>query len=575
MKAWSDFKIDVPTSGGAERFTQCPECSGTRKKKNAKCLSINVDKEIWLCHHCGWRGTLKTGEGARPKVDRFKPAVYTRPTFQLRTAAEPVENKLVAFFAARGISSDTIERVGVRLTDEWMPSLEERVLCIQFPYFRDGQVINVKSRTLVGKDFRQVADAEKILYGLDDIKGQDTAIIVEGEIDKLSFAQAGIYNVVSVPDGAPAENAKPSAKKFEYLENCQAYLDPLIKIILAVDSDGPGRALEQELMRRLGPERCWTVRWPDGVKDANDMLLAQGIDGLCTALEAAQPSPIEHVLTMQDLAEAVMMYYTAGRQRGSVTGFSNLDEFFTVAPGEFTVVTGIPSHGKSEFMDALMLNLIYAHSSVFAVCSPENKPTSLHIAKLTEKIVGKPFLPGSHERITPTEVVHAMTALNPHLYMIEAPDALSILEVIELAKALVLQKGITHMILDPWNEFDHTRPQGVTETDYISDAISRLKRFALRHQVHVFVVAHPTKLQRDKEGEYPIPTPYDIAGSAHWRNKPDNCITVWRNTQEDPHYSEIHIQKVRRKHIGRQGACALQWDPLCGRYTPTQYKRDA
>lgn len=577
MKAWSDFNIEVPQSGGVERFTTCPACSPTRKKKNAKCLSVNTEKEIWLCHHCGWKGTLKGGEGQRPKTDRWKAPVYTRPDYPITPPdevahPESIDPRLTAFFAARGIGLETILRYDIRLSVEWMPVLEERVPVIQFPYCRGGQVINVKSRTLVGKEFRQVADAEKILYGLDDIDGE-VAIIVEGELDKLALAQADIFHVLSVPDGAPQENAKPSAKKFEYLENCQATLDGLTKIILAVDSDGPGQALERELMRRLGPERCWAVRWPEGVKDANDMLLMHGIEGLVQAIEAAQPSPIEHVVSMPELADAVMSYYHTGRQRGYSTGWANVDELFTLAPGEFTVVTGVPSHGKSEFIDAMMINMIAAHGHIFAICSPENRPTPLHIAKLAEKIEGKPFLPGPTERMSPQEVIHALEWLTPHLYVIDSPEPLAIQEMIEKAKALVFQKGITHLILDPWNEFDHTRMPNQTETDYISYAISAMKRFGLRHGVHVIVIAHPTKLSRDKTGKYPIPTLYDIAGSAHWRNKADNGIVVWRpKIDEDPYYCEIHFQKVRRKQNGHIGTCAMEWDPACGRYAPTELR---
>ena len=572
MKTWEDFHIEIPQTGGSERFTTCPQCSGTRKKKNAKCLSVNVDKEIWNCHHCGWKGTLKSGEANRPKTDRWKAPVYQRPEFHEMLS----DQRLFEFFADRGIADDIVARYKIQLAVEWMPALEERVQVIQFPYFRNGEVINIKSRTLIGKEFKQTFDAEKILYGLDDIKGLQEAIIVEGELDKLALAQAGIFAVVSVPDGAPAANAKPSAKKFEYLENCQEHLNELTKIIIAVDSDEPGRALERELVRRLGPERCWLVRWPEGIKDANDMLLSQGIDGLCRAIEQAQPMPIEHVLSMGDLGEAVLAYYYAGRQRGYSTGFTNLDDLFTVAPGEFTVVTGIPSHGKSEFMDAVMINMIREHGFVFAICSPENRPTPLHLAKLAEKIEGKPFLPGPTERMSPEEVQHALSWLAPHLYVIDSPEPLSIQEVVEKARALVLQKGITHLILDPWNEFDHARPANQTETDYISQAISQMKQFGLRSLVHTFVIAHPTKMMRDKDGKYPVPTPYDIAGSANWRNKPDNCITVSRPYMDtDPHYSEIHITKIRRKQHGHIGICAMQWDPLCGRYSQTALRGES
>jgi twinkle protein len=565
MKTWSDFKIELPLTGGTERFTTCPECSPTRKKKNAKCLSVNVEKEIWICHHCGWKGTLRDGVRDKPRVDRWKPQEYARPTY----VAIP-NQQAIAFCGERGISPEVVARYRISTGMEWMPQLEERVPVLQFPYLRNGQVINIKSRAFTQKAFRQVADAEKILYGLDDITGQTEIVFVEGEFDKLAFAQVGIAHVVSVPDGAPAENAKPSAKKFEYLENCAEYVgDHVTKIILATDNDGPGKALESELMRRLGPERCWRVIWPDGIKDANQLLLERGAEALHHLLLTAQPSPIEHVLTINDLSDAVLTYWRDGRQRGLSTGYETLDELFTISPGQFTMVTGIPSHGKSEFLDQLMVNLIAQHGCVFAVYSPENQPIAHHLAKLAEKIEGLPFFDGPHPRMTQLQTVHAMEFLYPHLYMIDSPSPLTVDELLQKAEALVLQKGITHLIVDPWNEIDHSGYRGLTETEYISQAISQLKRFGRTRGVHVFVVAHPTKLSRMDNGQYPVPTPYDVAGSAHWRNKSDNCLTVWRNTQEDIHYSEVHVTKVRWKQNGHIGTCAFQWDPICGRYAPT------
>lgn len=569
MKSWSDFKIEIPASGGAERRTTCPECSHSRKKKNAKCLDVNIDKEVWLCHHCGWSGTLKQGVRDQPRTDRWKPQAYTRPEYR----AEPPNSQLVEFFAERGIPQRIVEQYEITLGMDWMPQQEEYVPCIRFPYHRiaasgEREVINVKMRTLIGKDFRQIANAEKILYGLPDITGTEI-VIVEGECDKLALATAGILYAVSVPDGAPAPNAKPTAKKFEYLENCEAELEPLTKIIIATDNDPPGAALKQELIRRLGPERCWTVTWPDGVKDANELLLSQGPDALRRLIDEAQPCPIENVLSMHDLAGELIRYYNEGRRRGLSTGWPNVDEFITFAPGELTVVTGIPSHGKSEWIDALMINLMDLHGSVFAICSPENRPIEYHLAKLAEKVTGLPFLPGPSDRMSAVNVVEALDWLEPRLYIIDAPETLSIETLLMKARALVLQKGITHLVIDPWNEFDHTRDAGMTETEYISKTLSRMKAFCRRHLVHIIIVAHPAKMLRQKDGTYPIPSPYDISGSAHWRNKPDNCVTVWRNVEFDPHYSEIHTTKVRFKQNGRIGVAALEWNPVCGRYYPT------
>src|SRR5690606_28072351 len=94
----------------------------------------------------------------------------------------------------------------------------------------------------------------------------------EGEMDKLAVEVAGIVSCVSVPDGAPSETAKDYASKFTFLEADRARLESVKEWIIAVDNDGPGKRLEDELARRLGREKCRRVTWPEGCKDANEVL---------------------------------------------------------------------------------------------------------------------------------------------------------------------------------------------------------------------------------------------------------------------------------------------------------------
>jgi len=130
----------------------------------------------------------------------------------------------------------------------------------------------------------------------------------------------------------------------------------------------------------------------------------------------------------------------------------------------------------------------------------------------------------------------------------------------------VARHGLRGLIIDPWNEFEHTRPSGQTETEGISQALTQIRRFARNHGVHVWLVAHPQKLYRREDGSYPVPTPYDISGSAHWRNKADNCLTVWRDENEPDQPVRLYVQKIRFREVGKVGMVALQFDRVTGRY---------
>jgi twinkle protein len=476
----------------------------------------------------------------------------------------------------RGISEPTVRRNRVGSARAFIPDLGAEDDCIAFPYFRNGELVNIKYRALAEKAFAQVKDAEKIFYGLDDIADVKTAIIVEGELDKLALEEAGIRNVVSVSDGAPKEvkagDPGPDDAKFSYIANCSDYLDRLDRIILAVDDDGPGRALAEELARRLGKERCWRVRWPDSgdapCKDANETLLRHGAEVLRECVEGAQPYPITGLHSIFDFVDETLTLYRDGRQRGLSTGWKSLDEFMTIRPGELSVATGVPGSGKSEFIDALTVNLARAYGWHFAMCSFENPPDE-HIAKLAEKYLGLPFWDGPTRRMSEADLQRAMDWIADRFCLIRFDDEAPTIEaILEKARAAVMRHGIRGLVIDPYNEIEHRRPSNMTETEYVSQLLGKLRRFAQQHGVHVWFVAHPAKLQRDSSGSRPIPTLYDICGSANWVNKADLGIVVHRDPDKDPTQTQIRVCKVRFKSVGKT-VYRAPWDRATGRYAET------
>lgn len=552
MKTLADYGIDIGTKTGVEIKAICPKCSAQRKKKNVPCLNVNTEKGVWNCWHCSWAGSLKAGEWQRPEIIK----VYTRPAFIRAKAA----NTVAAWFATRGISEAVIERNGIGKGVAYFPQTEEEMACITFPYFRGEEVINIKYRTRE-KHFRMAAGAERVLYGLNDIA--ETLIWVEGEIDKLSVEMAGFKSCVSVPDGAPAVDSKSYSTKFDYMQD--KALEAVKTHIIAVDNDAPGVRLQEELIRRLGREKCYVVTWPAGCKDANEVLLSYGDEYLAECLSNATPIPIEGTHKAGEMIDQLLNEYQHGSPQGLDCGWEGLSDLYRVLPGEWTLITGIPGHGKSEWLDALTVNLAIREGWTFGIFSPENQPMTYHIQKIAEKYIGKPFNQGLAQRMNVKEFDDAMQWIDAH-YTFILPELPTVDTLLETASQLVLRYGIRGLVIDPWNEIDHSRLGGMTETEHISQMLTKIRTFARNHGVHVWVVAHPTKLQKGPDGSYPVPTPYDVAGSAHWRNKADNCITIYRNIRENDEQVEIHVQKVRKKTNGKVGMATLLYNKLVGQY---------
>lgn len=555
-KTYADFRLSPNPNGPEEQYFTCPECSPQRKKKKVKCLAINVVKECWLCQHCGWKGSLQAG--ANHSDPHWQKPDYRKP--KLLPDNEELPSNVVTYFAGRGIGNKTLVDNKIRYGSVYMPQVEEFVNAICIPFFRAKEHVNSKWRD-GNKNFRMEAGAELILYGLDDIADSPFIVWVEGEMDKLSLYEAGIRNCVSPPNGAPSPESKNYSSHFDYLMSAEASIEGK-EHILFLDNDDAGRLLESELARRLGRESCKRVRLPDGYKDANEYLIDHGPKALKEAVESAQPFPVVGIYQANSLIDGVRRLHKEGIKGGVSTGWLALDQYYTVRQGEVTLVTGIPNHGKSNFLDCVTINITKKEGWRFGVFSPEHMPLERHAAGYLEKLTSKAF-----NTLPDSDIEVGMASLNDHYFWIlpELGDDWTLDGILEKAKVLVYRFGINGLIIDPWNYIEHRRPKSLSESEYIGSALTKIKQFAVLYNIHIWIVAHPTKMLKDqKSGDYPVPTPYDVSGSANWRNKVDNSLTVYRVGLTD--VVQIHAQKIKYKEVGKLGMCKLRYQPDSSTY---------
>jgi twinkle protein len=578
--ALSALGIDLLGRNSGEIKTRCPQCSATRSKPRDPCLSVNITDGLYNCHNCGWDGKareVRDGYGVPPK------RAYTRPTFT--PDPEPAD-RAVAYLAKRGIPAGIVRAAGVSYRPVVnFPQSDKPLPAICFPYVRDGEVINVKYRG-TGKTFRMEAGAEKCLYGLDGFGagavGDDPAtplVWCEGEIDALSVAATGYPLAVSVPNGAlprRKDGTAPNyANQLDYLAASWAALDRHQRHVIATDGDDPGRLLGAELIRRLGPERCWIVGWPEGTKDANDVLARDGIAGLRAILDSAAPAPLDDVIGVDDLWSDMLHERDHGIERGAHPGSVALERCYRIKPGGWTLVTGIPGHGKSTWLDWLIVNLARDHDWRIAIFSPENQPTFRHANNLIRCYLGKPIAGGKTKPATDDEYVAGASWLREHVQFI-APqsETASIATVTDIAAMLVARDGIRGVVIDPWSMLDQDRKPGEREDEYIRRAIAKLRRFARNAGVHVWVVAHPRTMAPPRDGgDYAVPRPYDVSGGSQFANHADIAISVYRPAKDQQIIPgelgrvEIHVQKVKWQGIdGEIGVVTLWYDRQTGRY---------
>ena len=535
----------------AQQKVNCPFCKDIRSNKRDKSLSVNVELGVYKCHYPNCEAFM----GKSVSTFERKPE-YILPVSKL----QKVSDKVLSWFESRGISNNTLLQFKVTEEDAYFPQVQENRKAICFNYFRGPDLINIKYRD-AAKNFKMVKDAELIMYNLNAIEGYNWCVIVEGEMDALSMHEAQIYPVISVPNGATKGN-----QNLKYLDNCIDHFKDKDKIIIFTDNDSSGLSLREELARRLGKERVWYINPIEGCKDANDILINYGIEALQKVVAESYQVPIEGIEKVHDVKDKILDIYTNGFPHGLKVGYSEFDDHMSFRGGEFTIITGTPNAGKSTFLSNVLVRLASKHGWKIAMFSPEKQPTEILFSELAEIYIGKSF--SSYNQIlkmSREELQKAEDFVDENFFFMKIDEIdVTIDGILAKASELVQRNGINCLVIDPWNYVEHKYERGTNETQYISEALTKIKRFKDRFGVHVFVVAHPTKIRKEN-GSYVVPTLYDIAGSAHFFNKCDNGFVVYRDYATGQ--TKVYIQKIRWSFIGKVGDINFMYDVACKRFT--------
>ena len=569
-----DQGIRLRNYSEGDKKTTCPQCSHTRKNKKDQCLSVTIERHggaVWNCHHCGWTGGV-AGEDAKRSYEMTQKKEYKKPE---PPKVVQVSDGVRQWFEARSISQKTVD--AFKIYKAHMSFGDSPEACIAFPYFEDGELVNVKYRTK-DKRFRQEGGAKRTLFGIDKVKnywaetGNKHVIFVEGEMDVLALWEAGFEYATTLPDGAPKEaKFDPDDKRFEALRNCE-WLDEVEKVYIATDGDQAGQSLALELVHRFGKDRCWNVKWPNIndviCKDANETLIEHGYHVLNECIDFATPHPIDGLYTVSDYKSEVLNIYHGRVQKPVSTGFSNLDEIYKVMPSTFCLITGIPNHGKSNFIDQLAVNLMQKEGWKFAIFSPEHSSAN-HIRRFAEKVVKKPFDVGPNARMNEAELTKAMEFLDNKVHFIETHDSVPSIDwLLGKARAACLRHGVKGIIIDPYNEIDASRDGNKREDEHIRDLISQCKSFCRKHDIVMWMVAHPAKMQRQADGAYPPPSLYDVSGSAHWNNMCDVGLVVHRDFESGE--TRVITRKIREQGLyGSIGEVFFRYNLTTHTYEPS------
>lgn len=528
--------IDLRNKWSGEVKTTCPKCAQQRKKKNDPSLGVNIDDGVWKCHHCGWSGSVNQ---------------YVRP----EARPELKSDKIFTYFTNRSILPETVTKFQISEGVEWMPQdqKEHKVIC--FNYYLEDDLINIKFKTS-DKMFKMVKDARKIPYNINSIKDKEYVIICEGEEECMVWDQCNRTSVVSVPNGASKNN-----NNLEWLDSVYDMFEGKI-IYLATDNDEPGRKLGEDLARRFDASDIRIIRFPEGQKDANDCLKAFGGLFVSRLFDDAQHMAVKEIAIVDDYLETILSYQENGFPVGYKVNLPETDKHLSWNRGELVVVSGIPTFGKTTWLDYMYVRLSQINGWKFGIFSPENM-APLKIMRLAEQLSGKPVT-----QMNRSELNRMLEIIKTRFYFFntEKMEDFTLGALLKTAQTMVKRYGIDCLCLDPFNYIDNPSKEESTH-DRAGDLLRELKKFAVHHDINVTLVAHPRK-QDKTGGQYNVPRMYDIAQSSHFYNVPDVGIIVHRTFVDgvnDP--VEVFVQKIKHHFRGQLGSIQYNFDRATGRYS--------
>ena len=532
---------------------KCPACTETRSNKQDKSLMVWFDIGVAKCYNIGCEALFFRDSIQKSIVQNN----YTLPDQKWQNYTE-LSDAMVKYCETRKINQYTLKHFNVTEEKQYQPQISKEVNNIVFNYFESDTLVNKKYRS-GDKKFTQSKNGKPILYNINSIIGEDEAYIVEGEFDVMALYEIGIKNVVSLPSGANDND--------NYWINSEKYLTDIKKFFIATDNDTSGNIVAEKIAQRLGRYRCERIVF-DG-KDANNDL----VDGVLEkSIYNRKKYPVSGSFTTEDLLDKMMDLYNSGLPNCielKNKSFGKLNDVFKLMFGHLVIGTGIPSHGKSNYTEWLVLNYLLENDIKASFFSPEHQPMELHMSTFVQKVIGKNYffdIDGT-PRCTKLEVMQFHEWANQKLYL-TSPENGEFANwdwIFEKFKEQIFSFGINIFVVDAWNKVEFSGNR--TERENITRTLSRLTQFAQQNNVLIIVIAHPTKMKKEN-GVYEKPSLYDVSGSADFRNQTHDGFCIYRYFGDES-YTTFTNLKTKYSFQGEIGAI-IEYDyhKPSGRYFP-------
>lgn len=515
--------------------------------------------DLWCAvRGCDMRTSLDEAKSylgvIEPKLSAPSTKVYARPDRPQCTTPKD-QSPVMAYLTGRGLKPETIAAFKVG----------EQGRLIVFPYLRDDALVHWKTigidRDAKGKKtgIRTSSDTEPCLFGWQTIPADAREVtIVEGEIDAMTAWQYG-RPALSVPFGGGG------GAKQAWIEHEYGNLERFDTIYLCLDNDEEGQKATEEIIKRLGRERCRLVSL--GCKDFNMALdnLFYSRDDIDECYANAKSLDPDKLMSVSDFRDEVAAEFFEKNPTiaGMETPWEKSRDTIKFRDSELTVWTGWSGHGKSQ-----LLNYIAFHGmrkgAKFCIASME-MPARRTLQRMVRQAAGLAYPSRGY-------IDAILDSLGGKLWIYNQMGSTNVKLMLEAFRYAAKRYGVNQFIVDSLAKL------GMAEDDYNGQkaAMEALVDFAHEMSVHVHLVAHPRKA----EDETRAPGKLDVRGGAILTDLADNVVTVWRNKKKEEamrngspedaeHFgeqSDVHMIVSKQRLTGVEEKIPLWFDPPSAQY---------
>jgi len=532
---------------GENAIMNCPFCiNGDRERK----FAISLSSGAFNCLHlnsCGVKGSFyefqkMLGDTPVSLNDKGlfanppKRKTYKKPTIKISPPVDPV----IKYLHRRGFTDETIKyfRIGAEDADT-----------VMLPYYRNDELVNVKYRSISDKKkMRTEKEAEPILFNRDSIQ-DERLVICEGEYDAMALHQYAV-EAVSVPMGAG---------NHQWIETEWEYLETFETVCLCFDNDAAGQMNAREIAKKLGEWRCRLVTLPK--KDANECLVSGiQVDEIIRCFINAEELKPDTLTTPMFFAEKVRNLFFQGGLFGVQTPWKKLNDILKGwREGEVTIWSGRNGSGKSTILNQVFLGL--AEKEIKSCIYSGEMPPERYLRWAIIQHQG-------NEKPSATEIDNTLSWMDSRIYILNITSGVQPDKLLSDFEHAARRYNVKHFFVDSLMKISFKDQDEYRQQQAFMD---QLTGFAQKFSVHVHLVAHPRKTEKDDD----TPGKVDVKGTGHITDMAHNVIVLQRLSEEKKETikkkqstpADMRLYVKKNREFGIEGCVLMMFDERTKRFS--------